>query len=154
MNGNRIGYFKFKFKKEYSKYPVVVILRSRPRDFQTIMTERQKIYEKIEEVLETRGGEEAERRLIALLERGSRVRREMVLFIRDYSSQVTSEEEKEYIKTILDFLRLVDSEREMELIERIIDLSLKSKGVLRERREWLLQQLEESRKLGSLSIAI
>lgn len=133
-------------------FAVVVGLRT--RDFQTIMTERQMIYEKIEELLNGRMGEEAEKRLLLLLKKGSRVRAEMILFIKEYSSQATSDEEKEYIKTILDFLRLVDSERESELIERIIDLSLKSNGALRENREWLIQQLEESRKLGRLSAEI
>jgi len=133
-------------------FAVVVGLRT--RDFQTIMTERHMIYEKIEELLNGRMGEEAERRLLLLLKKGSRVRAEMILFIKEYSSQATSNEEKEYIKTILDFLRLVDSERESELIERIIDLSLKSNGALRENREWLFQQLEESRKLGRLSAEI
>lgn len=131
-----------------------MVLKSRPRDFQTIMTERQKIYEKIEQLLETRLGEESEKRLLALLKRGSKVRNEILLFIKEYSSQATSEEEKEYIRTILDFLRLVDSEKESELIERIIDLSLKSNGLLREKREWLFQQLEESKKLGRLSATI
>jgi len=118
------------------------------------MTERQMIYEKIEELLNGRMGEEAERRILLLLKKGSRVRAEMILFIKEYSSQATNDEEREYIKTILDFLRLVDSERESELIERVIDLSLKSNGALRENREWLLQQLEESRKLGRLSAEI
>ncbi|MEM0021602.1 MAG: hypothetical protein QW039_03570 [Fervidicoccaceae archaeon] len=125
-------------------------MRSRPRDFQTIMTEREKVYRKLEEMLESRLGDEEERKVIALLERSRRIRAEMILFIEQYSSQANNEEEMEYVRTIMDFLRLVDSERESELIERVIDLSLKSDGILKEKRDWLMEQLEESRKLGRL----
>ncbi|MEM0198359.1 MAG: hypothetical protein QXK13_05470 [Fervidicoccaceae archaeon] len=128
----------------------MVVLRSRPRDFQTIMTEREKVYRKLEEMLESRLGDEEERKVIALLERSRRIRAEMILFIEQYSSQANNEEEMEYVRTIMDFLRLVDSERESELIERVIDLSLKSDGILKEKRDWLMEQLEESRKLGRL----
>ncbi|MEM4045037.1 MAG: hypothetical protein QXM20_04405 [Fervidicoccaceae archaeon] len=127
-----------------------MVLRSRPRDFQTIMTEREKVYRKLEEMLESRLGDEEERKVIALLERSRRIRAEMILFIEQYSSQANNEEEMEYVRTIMDFLRLVDSERESELIERVIDLSLKSDGILKEKRDWLMEQLEESRKLGRL----
>jgi len=130
-------------------------LRSRPRDFQTIMTEREKIFKKVEEFLDSKPGADDERKVIALLEKSSKVRAEILAFIEEYSAQATTEEEKEYVKTILDFLRLVDSERESELIERVIDLSLRrSAGVLKEKRNWLLQQLEESRKLGRLDVAL
>ncbi|MEM4462782.1 MAG: hypothetical protein QXR98_00930 [Fervidicoccaceae archaeon] len=125
-------------------------MRSRPRDFQTIMTEREKVYRKLEEMLESRLGDEEERKVIALLERSRRIRAEMILFLEQYSSQANNEEEMEYVRTIMDFLRLVDSERESELIERVIDLSLKSDGILKEKRDWLMEQLEESRKLGRL----
>lgn|GEM_PF-3577873 len=130
-------------------------MRSRPRDFQTIMTEREKIFKKVEEFLDSKSGADDERKVIALLEKSSKVRAEILAFIEEYSAQATTEEEKEYVKTILDFLRLVDSERESELIERVIDLSLRrSAGVLKEKRNWLLQQLEESRKLGRLDVAL
>lgn len=114
------------------------------------MTEREKVYRKLEEMLESRLGDEEERKVIALLERSRRIRAEMILFIEQYSSQANNEEEMEYVRTIMDFLRLVDSERESELIERVIDLSLKSDGILKEKRDWLMEQLEESRKLGRL----
>jgi hypothetical protein len=119
------------------------------------MTEREKIFKKVEEFLDSKSGADDERKVIALLEKSSKVRAEILAFIEEYSAQATTEEEKEYVKTILDFLRLVDSERESELIERVIDLSLRrSAGVLKEKRNWLLQQLEESRKLGRLDVAL
>ncbi len=119
-------------------------------EFEDAIDRRHKIVEKVKKLMEGLGSaksKEIERQVIALLKENSRLRKKLNSLADAFERKEMEREELEYYRTMLDYIVLVDCEREEEVIEQLIRYAEEKEGPLRDNIEWLVKELEESRRL-------
>ncbi len=123
-------------------------------EFEDAIDRRHKIVEKVKKLMEGLGSaksEEIERQVIALLKENSRLRKKLNSLADAFGRKEMEGEELEYYRTMLDYIVLVDCEREEEVMKQLIRYAEENKGPLRDSIEWLIKELEESRRLKAKS---
>lgn len=110
---------------------------------QDIIEERYRVLKELRKLAEALGGsrtEEAEDKILKLLEKNRMLRTAMEENIKSLRKN-SSSEVREYVETLLDYIRLVDMDGESELLDDLVKYAKSSTGPLNQNVSLLESEL-------------